>query len=438
MNLKPLTESLSVAAQIRTDDLAAIQQAGFRSLVCNRPDGESPDQTDWQTMADAARALGLEVAWLPAETGKVTNAQGEAFGQMMDALPKPVLAYCRSGLRSSTLWALSQAGLQPTEAILARTQAAGYDLSAMAQRITDLGAARASAAAQGRMQVEGFFDPTTWTVSYIVMDSATREAAIVDSVLDYDPKSGRTRTTSADRLIERIQALGARVQWHLETHVHADHLSGAAYLRRKVGGQIAIGQQITTVQQVFGDLFNAESEFKRDGSQFDRLLQDGESFRIGQLQARALHTPGHTPACMTYVVSDGQQTAAFVGDTLFMPDYGTARCDFPGGDARTLYRSINKVLSLPPETTLYMCHDYLPGGREVKYITTVAEQRANNIHVKDGISEEAFVAMREARDATLEMPVLILPSVQVNMRAGELPPAESNGKRYLKIPLDAV
>lgn len=438
MILKPLTDALSVAAQIKTDDLEAIRAAGFRSIVCNRPDGESPDQTDWDTVATAARAMGMEVAWLPAETGKVTNAQGEAFGQMLEGLPKPVLAYCRSGLRSSTMWALSQAGRQPTEAILARTQAAGYDLSAMAQRITDLGAARASAAAQGRMQVEGFFDAGTWTVSYIVMDTATREAAIIDSVLDYDPKSGRTRTASADRLVDRVQALGAKVQWHLETHVHADHLSAAAYLRRKVGGKIAIGHQITTVQNVFADLFNAEPGFRRDGSQFDHLLQDGETFRIGQLQARALHTPGHTPACMTYVVSDGQDTAAFVGDTLFMPDYGTARCDFPGGDARTLYRSINKVLSLPPETTLYMCHDYQPGGREVKFVTTVAEQRANNVHVKDGISEEAFVAMREARDRTLDMPVLILPSVQVNMRAGELPPAESNGKRYLKIPLDAV
>lgn len=438
MNLKPLTPSLSVCAQIRAEDLEAIQSAGFRSLVCNRPDGESADQTDWDTIAQAARARGLQVAWLPAETGKVTNAQGEAFGELLAQLPEPVLAYCRSGLRSSTLWALSQAGHQPTEAILAHTQAAGYDLSAMAQRITDLGAAKASAQAQGRMQVEGYFDPKTWTVSYIVMDTSTREAALIDSVLDYDPKSGRTSTSSADRLIERIQALGARVQWHLETHVHADHLSGAAYLRERVGGRIAIGHQITTVQKVFGDLFNVEPEFKRDGSQFDQLLQDGETFRIGQLQARALHTPGHTPACMTFVVSDGQDTAAFVGDTLFMPDYGTARCDFPGGDARTLYRSINKVLSLPAKTTLYMCHDYQPGGRDVKFVTTVEEQRANNIHVKDGISEEAFVAMREARDATLEMPVLILPSVQVNMRAGELPPAEPNGKRYLKIPLDVL
>jgi uncharacterized protein (TIGR01244 family) len=438
MILKPLTPSLSVCAQIRLEDLEAIQAAGFRSLVCNRPDGESPDQTGWDTIAAAARARGLEVAWLPAETGKVTNAQGEAFGELLAQLPEPVLAYCRSGLRSSTLWALSQAGRQPTEAILTRTQAVGYDLSAMAQRITDLGAARASANAPGRMQVEGFFDPKTWTVSYIVMDTGTRDAAVIDSVLDYDPKSGRTSTASADRLIERIQALGARVQWHLETHVHADHLSGAAYLRERVDGRIAIGHQITTVQQVFGELFNVEPEFKRDGSQFDHLLQDGETFQIGQLQARALHTPGHTPACMTYVVSDGHDTAAFVGDTLFMPDYGTARCDFPGGDARTLYRSINKVLSLPPQTTLYLCHDYQPGGREVKYVTTVEAQRASNIHVKDGISEEAFVAMREARDATLEMPVLILPAVQVNMRAGELPPPESNGQRYLKIPLDAI
>jgi uncharacterized protein (TIGR01244 family) len=438
MTLKPIDDTLSVCAQIQIEDLTAIQAAGFKSVVCNRPDGESPDQTDWESIATAARALGLQVAWLPAETGKVTNDQGLAFGELMAQLPAPVLAYCRSGLRSSTLWALSQAGRLPTEAILARTRAAGYDLSAMAQRITDLGAARDSATAPGRMQVEGFFDPQTWTVSYLVMDTATRETAIIDSVLDYDPKSGRTRTHSADRLLARIQALGARVQWHLETHVHADHLSGAAYLRQRVGGHIAIGDQITTVQNVFGDLFNAEATFKRDGSQFDHLLTDGETFRIGQLQVRALHTPGHTPACMTYVVSDGQDTAAFVGDTLFMPDYGTARCDFPGGDARTLYRSINKVLSLPPQTTLYMCHDYQPGGRDVKYVSTVAEQRAGNVHVRDGISEEAFVAMREARDASLDMPVLILPSVQVNMRAGELPPPESNGQRYLKIPLDAL
>ncbi len=288
------------------------------------------------------------------------------------------------------------------------------------------------------LQVEGFFDPATWTVSYIVFDTGTKQCALVDSVLDYDPKSGRTSTTAADKLIARVRELGATVQWILETHVHADHLSAAPYLKKELGGQLGIGQHITTVQKVFGSLFNAGDEFARDGRQFDHLFSDGETFYIGGLQARAMHTPGHTPACMTYVVSDASQTAAFVGDTLFMPDYGTARCDFPGGDARTLFRSINKVLSLPPETQLYMCHDYQPGGREVQFVSTVAEEREKNVHVRNGISEEAFVAMRHARDATLGMPTLILPSVQINMRAGQLPEPESNGTRYIKIPLNAV
>ncbi|PZP93930.1 MAG: MBL fold metallo-hydrolase [Variovorax paradoxus] len=288
------------------------------------------------------------------------------------------------------------------------------------------------------LQIEGFFDEATSTVSYIVLDQATMQCAIVDSVLDYDPKSGRTSHASADKLIARVRALGATVQWLLETHVHADHLSAAPYLQQALGGRTGIGQHITTVQKVFGALFNAGDDFAHDGRQFGHLFADGETFAIGALQARAIHTPGHTPACMTYVVEDGSQSAAFVGDTLFMPDYGTARCDFPGGDARTLYRSINKVLSLPPETKLCMCHDYRPGGRAVQFITTVAEQRKANIHVRNGISEDAFVAMRQARDATLDMPVLILPSVQVNMRAGELPPPESNGTRYLKIPLNVL
>jgi glyoxylase-like metal-dependent hydrolase (beta-lactamase superfamily II) len=292
------------------------------------------------------------------------------------------------------------------------------------------------------MRVEGFFDPATWTVSYIIFDKKTRACALVDSVLDYDPKSGRTTHTSADRLIERVRELDAKVQWILETHVHADHLSAAPYLKETLGGQLGIGQHITTVQRAFGSLFNAGADFARDGRQFDHLFADDETFDIGSLKARAMHTPGHTPACMTYVVSEGHganlDMAAFVGDTLFMPDYGTARCDFPGGDARTLYRSINKVLSLPPETRLYMCHDYQPGGRDVQYISTVAEEREKNIHVRNGISEEEFVAMRHARDVTLEMPTLILPSVQVNMRAGRLPEPEDNGMRYIKIPLNAV
>lgn len=292
------------------------------------------------------------------------------------------------------------------------------------------------------MQVEGFFDPATWTVSYIVLDRGTNHCALIDSVLDFDPKSGRTSHASADRLIARVRELGATVQWILETHVHADHLSAAPYLQQELGGQLGIGRHITTVQKVFGDLFNAGAGFARDGRQFDHLFDDDEIFQIGDLQVRAMHTPGHTPACMTYVVTEPgtgmRRSAAFVGDTLFMPDYGTARCDFPGGDARTLFRSINKVLSLPPETQLYMCHDYQPGGREVQYVSTVAEEREKNVHVRNGISEEEFVAMRHARDATLGMPTLILPSVQINMRAGQLPEPESNGTRYIKIPLNAV
>lgn len=288
------------------------------------------------------------------------------------------------------------------------------------------------------VHVEGFFDPATSTVSYIVLDPASGACALVDSVLDYDPKSGRTSTIAADRLLARVAQLGARVEWILETHVHADHLTAAPYLQQKVGGKIGIGARIAVVQEVFGKLFNTGSAMARDGSQFDHLFADGEPFTIGTLACHALHTPGHTPACMTYVVDDGVRKAAFVGDTLFMPDYGTARCDFPGGDAGTLYRSIQHVLSLPPETVLYMCHDYQPGGREPRFISSVAEQRAANIHVHEGITEAAFVAMRHARDATLEMPTLILPSVQVNMRAGHFPEPEDNGVRYLKIPLDAV
>jgi len=293
-----------------------------------------------------------------------------------------------------------------------------------------------------RREIEAFFDPATWTVSYLVVDRPTRTCAIVDSVLDYDPKSGRTSRASADRLVARVRSRDLRVQWILETHVHADHLSAAAYLKRQLGGRVGIGALVRIVQETFGKLFNAGSDFARDGSQFDHLFDDGETFSIGGLTARALHTPGHTPACMTYVVGDGGRAAlpdaAFVGDTLFMPDYGTARCDFPGGDARTLYRSINKVLSLPPETELHMCHDYQPGGRELRFVSTVAEERALNVHVRNGIGEEEFVAMRTARDASLGMPVLILPSVQVNMRAGELPAPEDNGTRYLKTPLDTL
>jgi glyoxylase-like metal-dependent hydrolase (beta-lactamase superfamily II) len=283
-------------------------------------------------------------------------------------------------------------------------------------------------------QIQSFFDAATSTVTYIVHDGPGTACAIVDPVLDYDPKSGRTRTASADQVIDFVTAQGLRVEWILETHAHADHLRAAPYLKGKLGGKIAIGHKITAVQQVFKQVFNLEPGVRVDGSQFDVLIEDDQVFHIGLFEARAMAVPGHTPACMAYRVGD----AVFVGDTLFMPDVGTARCDFPGGDAKTLYASVHRILGLPPETRLFMCHDYPPQDRPVAFETTVAEQRAKNIHVRDGISETQFVEMRTRRDATLPMPVLILPSVQVNIRAGERPPPESNGISYLKIPMDAL
>jgi glyoxylase-like metal-dependent hydrolase (beta-lactamase superfamily II) len=283
-------------------------------------------------------------------------------------------------------------------------------------------------------QVKAFFDPATWTVSYVVYDHDGGHCAIVDSVLDFDAKSGRTSTTSADTLMAFVKDKALTVQWILETHAHADHLSAAHYLRKQLGGKIAIGAAITDVQNVFKGIFNLEPEFHPDGSQFDHLFQPNEVFAIGELSAHALPVPGHTPACMAYRVSD----AVFVGDTLFMPDVGTARCDFPGGNAQDLFKSVRSLMSLPSDTRLYMCRDYPPDGRAPAWESTVAQQRASNIHIRDGVTEEAFVAMRSKRDAGLAMPNLILPSVQINIRAGAMPPADTNGRAYLKIPLNVL
>lgn len=282
--------------------------------------------------------------------------------------------------------------------------------------------------------VHGIFDKATWTITYIVHQGKGTACAIIDSVLDYDPKSGRTTTTTAESVVEYVKANALKVEWILETHAHADHLSAAPYLKKQLGGKTAIGDHITQVQKVFKGIFNLEAEFKQDGSQFDQLLSSDEEFKVGEITGRVLFVPGHTPACVAYQFGD----AVFVGDTMFMPDVGTARCDFPGGNARTLYASTRKILSLPPETRLFMCHDYPPNNREIAFESTVAEQRAKNIHVHDGITEEQFVEMRTNRDATLDMPVLILPAVQINIRAGELPPKEANGVSYVKIPLNAL
>lgn len=286
-----------------------------------------------------------------------------------------------------------------------------------------------------RPTVTAFFDLATYTYSYVVRDPESQSCAIIDSVLDYDPASGRTNTDSAEKIVAFVREQQLTVEWLLETHVHADHLSAAPYLKQQLGGTLAIGAEITAVQKVFSKLFNVEPQFATDGSQFDRLLKDGETLQVGGLTVQVMHTPGHTPACLSYVIGD----AVFVGDTLFMPDYGTARRDFPGGDAHTLYHSIQRLFTLPDSMRMFMCHDYkAPEREEYCNETTVAAERLHNIHVREGISAEEFVAMRSARDATLSMPTLILPSVQINMRAGELPPAEDNGVRYLKIPLNAL
>jgi glyoxylase-like metal-dependent hydrolase (beta-lactamase superfamily II) len=282
-------------------------------------------------------------------------------------------------------------------------------------------------------EVTPFFDEPTNTLSYVVKDPESRACAVVDSVMDLDYPSGSIHFAGADRIIEFILEQGLELEWILETHVHADHLSASAYIQKRLGGKVAIGTGISVVQETFGKVFNAGPEFARDGSQFDYLLEDGDSIQIGQMRGCALHTPGHTPACMTYVLGD----AIFVGDTLFMPDGGTARVDFPGGDAATLYQSIHRVLSLPGDMRIFVCHDYLPDGRELEYETTVAEQLESNIHINRAVTEAAFIEMREARDATLGMPNLILPSLQVNMRGGRMPPPEDNGQLFLKLPVNA-
>jgi glyoxylase-like metal-dependent hydrolase (beta-lactamase superfamily II) len=288
--------------------------------------------------------------------------------------------------------------------------------------------------ANERTAIQPFYDPATGTCSYVIADTATKAAAVVDPVLDFDMKAGRTSTRGADAILAHLREHGLTLQWILETHAHADHLSAARHIQAQAGGRIGIGAHITQVQATFRKLYNLERSFLPDGSQFDHLFADGERFHIGSTEVQAMHVPGHTPADLAYLV-DG---AAFIGDTLFLPDVGSARADFPGGDARTLYRSVRKLLALPPQTRLFVCHDYPPAGRAPRCETTVAEQRAANIHVHDGVTEDEFVAMREKRDATLEVPTLILPSLQVNVRAGQLPPPEDDGVSYLKIPLNVL
>jgi len=288
--------------------------------------------------------------------------------------------------------------------------------------------------AQTFSDVKGFFDEETHTISYVITDKQTNSCAVLDSVLDLDYASGKINYLNADKIINFITENNLKLCWLIETHVHADHLSAAPYIQQNLGGKIAISKEIVKVQEIFGKVFNAGTEFERDGSQFDLLLEDEDTYEIGNLRGKALHTPGHTPACMAHVIED----TVFVGDTLFMPDGGTARADFPGGDARTLFRSIQKILALPDNTRMFVCHDYMPNGREVKWETTVSEQKQNNIHIGGAINEDEFVKLREKRDSTLGMPKLIMPSIQVNMRAGNMPPSEDNGSTFLKVPISGI
>jgi len=283
-------------------------------------------------------------------------------------------------------------------------------------------------------QIENFFDLETWTFTYVVSSDSSSSCIVIDPVLNYDPKSGRTKTQSAEKVIAFIKSRGLKLEWILETHAHADHFTAAMFIKDTLGGKIAIGEQVTKVQSVFKGIFNLGDEFNANGSHFDYLLKDEENIAFGDLNFKAIFVPGHTPACMAYQVED----SIFVGDTLFMPDVGTARCDFPGGDAQTLFQSIKKLLSFPSDTKLYMCHDYPPGERLVRYQTTVKEQNDSNIHVHQGVNEKEFIQMRTKRDQTLEMPVLILPAIQVNIRAGQMPPREDNGISYLKIPINLI
>ena len=283
--------------------------------------------------------------------------------------------------------------------------------------------------------VKAFFDEATFTISYVVTDPETKACAVIDSLLDFDQASGRTNTKSADELIAWVKAEGLTCEWIIDTHVHADHLTAAPYIKSQLGGVTAIGDQISVVQKVFKAIFNEGQKFHTDGSQFDHLFADGETYKVGNIEAKAIHTPGHTPACMSHLIGD----ALFVGDTIFMPDFGTARCDFPGGDAGTLYESVQKLFALPDETRMFLCHDYKAPGRDYyHWESTVGEEKAKNIHVREGTSKEEFIKMRTERDATLAMPKLILPSVQINMRAGNMPEPEDNGQRYMKLPINAL
>nr|CAD6601053.1 TIGR01244 family phosphatase [Rhizobium sp. Khangiran2] len=426
VKITTISEKLSVSSQPSLDDIQSLREQGFKTLINNRPDDEDPDQPGTQAEAQEAKHCGLSYAFIPVTGGTVTDADVRAFQHAVDQAGGPVLAHCKSGTRSLNLYLIGEVldGRMSADEVVGFGRSRGYDTSAAAQWL-EKHAAR-------RPHVKGFFDKRTWSVQYVVSDPTTRKCAIIDPVLDFDEKSGATATINADAILDYIRDEGLTVEWILDTHPHADHFSAAHYLKEKTGAKTAIGERVVDVQKLWKGIYNWP-ELATDGSQWDQLFAHGETFKVGSIDAKVMFSPGHTLASITYVIGD----AAFVHDTLFMPDSGTARADFPGGDARILWKSIQDILALPDETRIFTGHDYQPNGRAPRWESTVAEQKKSNPHLA-GVTEEEFVALRTKRDKTLPMPKLILHALQVNIRGGRLPEPESNGKRYLRFPLDAL
>ena len=421
-----INDRLWVAAQPTRAEIAALADNGFAALVNSRPDGEEQDQPGNEVEKDAAKEADLAYRFVPVTVPTITRADVRAFQNALSDIEERVFAHCKSGLRSLTLYALGEAldGRMTREEVVELGKSLGFDLSGAAAWL-DRDAAQ-------RPKVEAFFDPRTSSVQYVVADPATKRCAIIDPILDFDEKSGATATTNADALLAFVEKEGLTVDWILDTHPHADHFSAAFYLKQKTGAPMAIGAHVIDVQKIWQKMYNWP-ELETDGSQWDQLFSDGDTFRIGNLEARVMHSPGHTLASITYVVGD----AAFVHDTMFMPDSGTARADFPGGSATALWNSIQAILRLPDATRIFTGHDYQPGGRHPRWESSVAEEKRANSHIAS-MDEARFVSIRESRDKTLPMPKLILHALQINVRGGRLPDPESNGKRYLKFPLDAL
>ncbi|WP_377848952.1 bifunctional sulfur transferase/dioxygenase Blh [Bosea sp. UC22_33] len=426
MSTVKISDRLTVAAQPDLSSLSSLAAQGFAAVVNNRPDGEETGQPGHAAEKAASQGAGLSYSFIPVTGATIAAADIDAFRKAVSEAKGPVYAHCRSGTRSLTLHVLAETldGRMKPEEIEPFGQAHGFDLSGAVRWL-------ARHAAQ-TPQVTGFYEPRTGSIQYVVADPKTKRCAIIDPVYAFDEKSGSTATDPADDILAFVAREGLAVDWILDTHPHADHFSAAHYLKRKTGAPTAIGAHITAVQKLWQAIYNWP-ELKTDGSQWDRLFAEGDRFKLGDLDCRVMFSPGHTLASVTYVIGD----AAFVHDTVFMPDSGTARADFPGGSAKALWASIQAILALPDETRLFVGHDYEPGGRAAKWESTVAEQKRSNPHLA-GMTEESFVALREARDRTLPMPKLILHALQVNIQGGRLPEPEANGRRYLRFPLDAL